>query len=437
MSNYYVFDNTSIQNNLIPNNPNALYPGAWPLCGYMSPIYNVELLRLINAFKQLQDEKDKILFHLTCGTPIEEIKIEELNRRNCLHQKYQIIPEHLFNTASKGIRVINFIVTPNTLTTPIIIENNNFRKIDNNTYVHNIYPLEIYIFNTLIPSNDKKRIESRINNLLERNILQNYQTLDVDTLYQTDNDVKIIEIFYQTLNRTITYLINNGCFCSCFTFVVFNQSTDYYKYNNCALFKELLDCYPNTETSILYEWVFDLNICNVYSLQENTDPIICYVPPNEFNHNLNEMNNIKLLRIDMINNNLTKSYISFIQDTKQSSDINMDINVDHIINILTKKNNIYDNMIYCNCEVNKIYNIYIHDPSICKCKTCTIHTMRSKKYDIMCNEKYKLKCTYHSDTCINHPYMHNYIYEQVINNNDINYDILNSIIKSNFHIIDN
>jgi hypothetical protein len=409
--------------NLVLNNPYALYPGSWPLCGYRSPIYNTELIRLIHALKSLQDIKTITLFHLTCGSPIEEFKYTDLKHRGRLHQKYQLIPDHLYDTAKKGISTINFIVSPNKLDPPLIIKNNNFTKINDFSYVHNMYPLHIYIFNTMMPSNNKTKIDNKIKKLLKHNILQNYPSLDINTLYQTKDDVKFIDIFYQTLRTTINNFLNIGSFCSCFSFAVFNQDTEYYKYNRCALFRELIEYYPATNNSILYEWVYNLDICNVYSIH-NIHKSICYVPSNEFKYDKKQMNNAELLRIDIKNNRLVGIYIPFIGKKK------IKINTDNIIDILTKKNLIYNDITYCNCETNKIMNDDNHYPTKCNCYGCKTHIKRSAIYKLKCNDKYKLKCKNHDIKCINHPHVQNYIYDLVICGERINYNVLDDILNT-------
>ena len=416
----YTFGHTEI----IANNPYALYPGAWPLCGYRSPIYNTELIRLIDAIHNLQDTKDKILFHLTCGSPIEEFRYTELKEKNILHQKYQMIPEHLWDAAKKGIKVINYIISPNKLNPPIIIKENDFKKIDNNTYIHNSYPLYICIFNTMLPSNDAKRINNKINNLIQNNLIQIYPELDIKSLYQTEDDIKIINIFYNTLNSTITHLTSIGCFCSCFTFAVFNQKTEYYKYNRCALFKELLQYYPDTKMSILCEWVYNINVCCVYPLQNINKDVICYIPQDEFKYNSKYILNGKLLKIDNKNSKLCVSYIQMTQPTQ--------VDKGRIIKVLTKKESMYNIITNCKCKENKIHNIDIHDPLFCTCDSCKIHIQRSGSYDIVCNNNYKIKCQTHVINCLNHPYIQNQIYHSVIKCGNIDYDILDDIINNNF-----
>lgn len=412
----------SIQN-LVPNNPYALYPGPWPLCGYRSPIYNKELIRLIHSLYKLQDIKEKVLFHLTCGSPIEEFKYKDLKERNYLYQKYQLIPEHLFDTAKKKILTIDFIVSPNKLNPPLILKDSIFTKVNDYTYVHNNIPLHVYIFNTMMPSNNKTKIDNKIEQLIKNNILDNYQSLDINTLYQTSDDIKIIDIFYQTLNNTIMHFINRGSFCSCFSFAVFNQETNYYRYNRCALFRELLEYYPETDNSILYEWVFNLDVCNVYSIN-NIHKSLCYVPRNEFKYDKNIMRTVQLLRIDCINNRLIGSYIPFLYRKKNISVI------DNIIDVLTKKECMYNSIISCNCEADKINNIDIHNPYKCKCRLCVIHIKRSNMYKIKSDDIYKTRCISHDINCINNPYLQNHIYDRVIHNNSIDYDILNDILKS-------
>jgi len=388
------------------NNPFCAYPGGWPLTGYQDTAYNKELKRLYHSLQQ-QDTKEKTLFHLTIGSPIEEVPLRELEQKRLEHQKYQMIPEHLWDAAKKGIKVIDFIISPNKLEPPMIIKNNDFKKIDNRTYVHNIYPLYVYVFYTMMPSNDKKRIETKLESLIQNDIQKNYPALDINTLYQTDYDVSFIVDFYQTLNRTITEYIENGSFCSCFTFAVFNQNTVYHRYNRCALFKELLKYYPETKNSILQEWVYDFNICNVYPLQSLNKSIICYVPPNEFKYNMESMLEVKMLRIDMINNRLSGSYISF------TNHINTLTYTNNIIDVLTKQEHIYNNITDCKCEVNKINNTDIHNPLTCICNSCKTHRLRTNKYKINCNELYRTKCINHHIECINHPYTQNYIYDTV------------------------
>lgn len=315
--------------------PYYMYPGT-PFQGYYSHNFNNELHKLYrNIINIGKNPKVNTLFHLTIGSPMEEVKTIEintgvimLNDKEFELQLYQIIPVHLIRAAENGINVINYIVCPNKIEKPMFMLSplsslaNIFRKISDTEYHHKILPIKILIFNTMMPTNDmirnNKNINYMINNITKKineNDRSNFNVLsDLLNTYelyrQTEYDLKFINEFYKELNNTINNIINNNGYCSCFSFAVFNNNTEYCAINSYQMFKEIISCYKlinHNKNLLLCEWIYQHNNYNVYDVLNDTlnKLSICYAPSDKllsYNFDSNSKALHIILRINDLGN---------------------------------------------------------------------------------------------------------------------------------------
>lgn len=252
--------------------PFFLYPGT-PCAGYWSSEFIPELFRLRDSIQNIRNEPN-ILFHLTIGSPMEEAYFSNEMRTTYSFQMYQIVPDHLFRTAQMGIRTINFVVCPNVITQPMFMKlSKDFLKYDDKLYIHKTLPIEIYIFNTMMPTNDIK--SNKI--FFERSKIKPPPSdIDLNKYRQTQTDLKFISEFYDTLRETILYITDNGGFCSCFSFAVFNAGSIYSGISKYRMFKEVELCY-DTQGALIREWIFRIGCYCVYDYTSLKKPL-CYVP---------------------------------------------------------------------------------------------------------------------------------------------------------------
>lgn len=263
------------------NNPWFIYPGA-PLRGYSDEAYKSELLRLFDTFMCIHDTcVNKTLLHLTIGAPMEEAGISVMQQKKTMFHAWQLIPEHIFNTAQMGIDVICIVVCPNKINNPMFITQiDDFIKIDNMNYKHNILPIKIMIFNTMMPTKDEKRNNRFIKTFID-NKIDDIIPGCVNRLTQTEYDREFVDIFYNMLSDLLQRITYYGGYNSCFSFAVFNAATEGRQLNNFYMFRELRECYKKHADVILCEWVFKYKMYVVYNVLNNSDPNSCaisYVP---------------------------------------------------------------------------------------------------------------------------------------------------------------
>jgi hypothetical protein len=258
------------------NFPYYMYPGT-PFKGYWAAEYNDELYRLDSAIRFLGNQTlGNFLFHLTIGAPMEEAGIDILQNHDALFQLHQLIPDHLIRAAHIGINVLNFIVCPNKLIVPLFMTlTDDFIKINTNEYKHNILPIKICVFNTMMPTKDVKR-NAKYMDHFEKNGFESYFPHGVQIYRQTVDDQHFVDEFYHHLCRTIKTIINCGGYCSCFSFAVFNDDSEHRNINSYSMFKEIIKCYQDKQFSLLREWVFRYNTYVVYDVENKSS--ICYVP---------------------------------------------------------------------------------------------------------------------------------------------------------------
>ncbi len=302
------------------NFPYFLYPGT-PFAGYYSESYNSELIRLIENIINLRDNQSKpFLFHITIGAPMEEIDLNVLKSKKCFFQLHQLVPDHLIRAAQNGIKVINFIVCPNIIEMPLfMIFTDDFVKLSDKSYKHFLLPIEIQIFNTMMPTKDDTRNKKFITQC-EKNHTEPLFQKSANLYFQNPDDHIFVDVFYNELKKSVENITNRGNFCSCFSFAVFNEKTQFRDIKNFLMFKEILDCYTDPTKTIICEWMFSLELSVVFNMNKTNVNSICYVPPNKLN-NLTLTLHILIPNVDK-NGNIVcefKSVKNFLIEMKTSN----------------------------------------------------------------------------------------------------------------------
>jgi len=282
--------NRAINNVLQIKYPYYIYPGA-PFHGYaLDPqiikIYNTELNLLNYELENMRRNDKPILFHLTIGSPAEAYQMGSNNEQR--FYKHQIMPEHLYTFARSGINVVNIIVSPDNLITPLFkVLTDDFAILDDRMYKHKTLPIITKIFRTMMPTND----ETRNNKFMDRAKERNYSEMlefDTECFRQTRTDREFTSLFYNNLKNVIDKNSVMGGVNICFSFAVFNDDSTNARFNSFTMFKEILNFYDNNiETNsnkLIFEWRF---VKNNFSVEDNGGNKIFYVPFEKLVYNEN------------------------------------------------------------------------------------------------------------------------------------------------------
>ena len=214
---------------------------------------------------------------------------------------YQLIPDHLIRGAQNGINVVNYIVCPNVIDIPLfMIHTDDFIKISDNSYKHYLLPLEVYIFNTMMPTKDEERNKKFMIQCENKQTEPLFKECKIK-YYQNQDDHKFVDIFYNELKKSIENITSLGNYCSCFSFAVFNQNTQFRDISKFIMFKEILDCYTDPSRTIICEWMFCYDLYEVYNMKKTNINSICYVPPIKLK-NITLFLHILVLTIDNLGN---------------------------------------------------------------------------------------------------------------------------------------
>ncbi len=253
--------------------PFYLYPG-YPFAGYYDiDTYIKNLLKLNNMTKilsnNLEQNQNKILFHMTIGAPMEEyFKLSSIAENPCSFQYQQLFPEHLFRYAKQGHTIIHFIISPTksfsieNFDPPLFIEKTGSDKwkieFVNDVIVINslIYDFQVYLFCTMMPTHDKRNEEAieYINSKQNDNVKF---ICPIKNITQTQYDRKFVCDFYKNLNTLINVIVKHNGTVTCFSFAVFRENSNKSKYKNYVMFEELITAINWTNPNIfLGEWVY-------------------------------------------------------------------------------------------------------------------------------------------------------------------------------------
>ena len=282
--------NRAINNVLQIKYPYYIYPGA-PFHGYaidpqIIKIYNTELNLLNYELENMRSNDKPILFHLTIGSPAEAYQMGSNNEQH--FYKHQIMPEHLYTFARSGINVVNIIVSPDNLITPLFkVLTEDFAILDDRMYKHKTLPIITKIFRTMMPTND----ETRNNKFMDRAKERNYSEIlefDTECFRQTRTDREFTSLFYNNLKNVIDKNSVMGGVNTCFSFAVFNDDSTNARFNSFTMFKEILNFYDNNiETNsnkLIFEWRF---VKNNFCVEDNGGNKIFYVPFEKLVYNEN------------------------------------------------------------------------------------------------------------------------------------------------------
>lgn len=213
---------------------------------------------------------------------MEEAGIETLTDHKCMFQMHQLIPDHLLRAAQLGITVVNYIVCPNVVDPPMFMASGDFVQTSKTEYKHKTHPITIHFFTTMMPTKDKDRNDRYMAHFVKNDFATTIPG-GFEMYRQTSVDRSYVDKFYDILGRTVKSIGLHRGFASCFSFAVFNDDTINRKFNRCAMFNEILGCYPNSISSCLFEWVFRYGIYVVYNIHATTSSSphpgsLCYVP---------------------------------------------------------------------------------------------------------------------------------------------------------------
>jgi hypothetical protein len=240
--------------------PYYFYPSC-PCAGYLDiKTYNLELVRLFEHIKLIQETDCKIALHITIGAAMEElINLKDSNDTN--KQWQQLFPQHLRNLVEENTdtKIIHLIISPNESFSDscykdpkFISESKNmkWKKNKNRWYSSEKYNMDVYIFHTMMPHVDNR------NSI----IIEKLSALDfayMARFKQTDKDVTFTNNFYDEFDKMVKNIIKNNGIVTCFSFAVFNFDTVNSNINNYEMFKEITKIFDkNTENTLLCEWIY-------------------------------------------------------------------------------------------------------------------------------------------------------------------------------------
>ena len=250
------------------NNPYASYPRT-PFAGYHDyKQYNDDITKLyvlLDRITSLDDEP--ILFQLICGAAMEEKFMQHDTSYNMQWQ--QLFPLHVQQYLTRGGRVIQVIISPNTTFHPDTFETPNFilntqdeyewELVGDRHFTSNRFKCDIYIFCSMMPHCDlgNARLMTRLEKLKES---CSDSQFNFEDFRQTSNDRQFIVNFYEKLGQVQQHIISNSGYLICFSYAVFAMGTDNDEIDNFKMFSEIKALFKNTDShSMLAEWIFRPN----------------------------------------------------------------------------------------------------------------------------------------------------------------------------------
>jgi hypothetical protein len=291
--------------NLI-NYPFVAYPGI-PLCGYMNTVvYNKEIIRLLDTIKELQQTisncKEPVLLHLTFGAAMEELYTDTEDKTSIDIQWQQLFPIHLQNLhiENPNIKIYNLIVSPNkyfasdSFKEPLFInylKDFKFKLSGDRLYIDETENIKVMIFNSPLPTIDTYRL----NNIVEKWKKIEVDSIDINKLIQTKNDIEFVNQFYKELSNLMDIISANNGFTTCFSFAVFNNNSIHANadYNLFPEIKTLFKYPYNKSNKLLAEWTYKkqcytvrlFNNCSQFNFLGNLG-IVKHIYISYANHNL-------------------------------------------------------------------------------------------------------------------------------------------------------
>jgi hypothetical protein len=252
------------------NFPYYVYPGTPFSGGYTNTtLYNAELLRLRDRLTMLNDPTDSTLLHLTIGAAMEEYLWNKGGSYETLQWQWQqLFPLHLRQYLAKGKPVRHIIISPNksfepeSFIEPLFIKYTDseykWKLCGDRHYYSTTCDCHVYIFCTMMPHNDPRNedIMIKLHTLHSKmSSPDECELFSPDVYLQTKYDRIFIGDFYSKLRTIVTSYIATG-FMTCFSFAVFNQSSDRSCISNFAMFSEITSLVIDPRKCVLAEWSY-------------------------------------------------------------------------------------------------------------------------------------------------------------------------------------
>jgi hypothetical protein len=242
------------------NNPFFTYP-AYPFKGYLDfKTYRREVVRFTEYMNSLEF-KENDLFVLCIGAAMEEMTCDDTYTRYSHWRQLFPVSIEDFCTEEKG-HLKMAIVSPNhsfseeEFCDPVFIKmtDGDFKWVkEGRSYRSSVYNVVINIFCCPFPHAEKDKNKSQYNLIMKNCSKEVDLTAYAEDMLQTDTDVAFVEQFYKDLEKCFqkVYVI-------VLSYAVFNESIMDNKFNNYALFSEILGLFPKgVKNRELYRWKFE------------------------------------------------------------------------------------------------------------------------------------------------------------------------------------
>lgn len=267
---YKIINNHRMTSEGVLNFPYYVYPGTPFRGGYTNTtLYNSELLRLRETLTILGSQPDGTLLHMTIGAAMEEYLWNECDKHESLQWQWQqLFPIHLRQYLHSGRPVRHIIISPNksfdpeSFVEPLFIKHTEseykWKLYGDRHYCSTTYDCHVYIFCTMMPHNDSRNehLMKQLHELHSRMTGPGESELfSPETYHQTEYDRIFIADFYSKLKTLVTSYIATG-FMTCFSFAVFNQSSELSVISNFAMFSEIMSLVIDKNKCVLAEWSY-------------------------------------------------------------------------------------------------------------------------------------------------------------------------------------
>jgi hypothetical protein len=257
--------------NLDINHPWAMYPG-YPVQGsyHSFDIYKKDIIVAKEKIDQITKNINcPTLFHLGIGAAMDEIyRSDFINKQKFDLQYYQLMPHYIekYICQYPDYKCYIFIISPNkhfedgdNYMNPTFIEFTNetyeWILIEPKHYKSNICNIEVYVFCTPMPHENKKAIDIKINSLKTNGLYELYGK----KLCQTNADLTFIEQFYKSLSLLFNKINDNNGLVTCLSSAVFRNLN----INQYTMFSEIIKLFHGHSgiyrKRLLMEWIYDEN----------------------------------------------------------------------------------------------------------------------------------------------------------------------------------
>jgi hypothetical protein len=352
-----------------------MYPN-FPFSGYQdTDNYNSELLRLSKKLDELttiiHKTPEPVILHITIGSAMQEYY--QAFSKNVNVQYKQLYPDFISKLVGTKTQIYHLIITPDSWSSIKSYQEPQFMKLsglnwkeigDRHFCANN---MNVLFFHTMMPHNDKKQINTKIDHLKSK-----LPDVDYEHFRTSDYDTEFIINFYDKLE----YLFNtvNDCngFVTCISTAVFYHKTMFSNIRGYKMFSKLKELFPdNNNKRFLGEWIYNESCYFVVPSNKYTTSIF-YISKSDF--------------LDMkINTNY--SYLTFDDNTINiiTDDNNMTLktpyyknyNDNNNVDLKSSYNKLYeevDNSYNRYNEDNKLkYTVPYNTPQMKNMKLCTFN----------------------------------------------------------------